>query len=100
MKIIINKKDILEYRKGSGGTIEIYDIVVGSKRRKGNGSKLIELLKKKVKTNLIFAIARERNSGGHLFYEKIGFRSIAKLSKFYRFDGKYEDARMYGLDLS
>lgn len=98
-KIIINKKDILEYREGSGGTIEIYNIAVYSGRCKGNGRKLIELLKERVKTNLIFAITREDNKIGHIFYEKVGFRLIAKMPKFYKFDKEIIDARMYGIDL-
>ena len=39
-----DERDFLQWRQGSGTTIEIYDIVVGSERRQGKGRRLIERL--------------------------------------------------------
>src|SRR5690349_15299616 len=78
-------EDRLDFRKGSGKTIEIFDIAVNSERRKGIGKALVSYLVERVKnrTNLIFAIARSDNTIAKEFYEGIGFYIIADLPDFY-----------------
>lgn len=95
-KIAINNgQDVLLYREGSGGTVEIFDIVVNSERRKGNGRKLVDLLKEEVDTYLIFAITRSSNQIAQAFYLSCGFRVVANLTRFYDDEG----AIMFGLDI-
>jgi ribosomal protein S18 acetylase RimI-like enzyme len=96
-RIVKNEVDYLEWREGSGGTVEIYDIAVLSKRHQGVGRSLIEELKDQVrgKTHLIFAITRRSNHGAQKFYGKVGFRKLARLERFY----VGEDALIFGLDL-
>lgn len=83
-------KDYLVYREGSGDTIEIYDIAVMSKRQRGYGRKMVEMLEEKVDTHAIFAITRESNLIARTFYKKLGFKE-AVLPKLY----EKEDAVMY-----
>jgi len=86
----------LDYRDGSGKTIEIYDIAVSKyHRERGIGRKMIEELKEKVNTHFIFAITRESNHRARKFYAALGFRKVAILGRMY---GE-ENAVMYGLDL-
>lgn len=98
-------RDWLKWRQGSGNTVEIYDIVVGSERRKGFGRALVYKLYKQVPpgTNLVWAITRASNQIAQLFYEELGFRVVAVLRNFYRMydrEGKEcVDAIMYGKDL-
>lgn len=91
--------DFLDYREGSGGTVEIFDIVVGSERGIGRGRRLVQLLIDRVKdqSKLVFAITRNSNAIARLFYRKIGFRRIGTLRSFYPDTG--EDAVMYGRDI-
>jgi ribosomal protein S18 acetylase RimI-like enzyme len=81
-KIVLNKVDILVYRKGSGNTIEIYDIAVYSERCVGNGSALFHKLLDEVKEKRIFAITRKENENAQHFYNKLGFKGY-DLPKFY-----------------
>jgi ribosomal protein S18 acetylase RimI-like enzyme len=94
-----DSRDFLCWRIGSGGSVEIYDIAVGSERGVGKGRRLIEELKKQVdpNTKLIFVIARSSNIIAHQFYTAIGFRLIAVLGNFY--DDNSSDAFMFGLNL-
>jgi len=86
----------LEWRRGSGRTIEILNIHVNRPdRKKGVGKKMIKQLKSTVDGNLVFAITRMSNRIAKEFYKKIGFREIAVLGKFYG----SEDAVMFGIDL-
>jgi len=89
--------DNLIYREGSGGTVEIYDIVVGSERGVGKGRALVKRLLDEVqdRTNLIFAITRASNHRAQQFYAHCGFRFVGSLHSFY--DG--EDAIVFGLDV-
>lgn len=89
-KIVINKVDYLVYRKGSGDTIEMYDIAVYSQRGVGNGAKLFNKMLAKTKEKRIFAITRKENFAARCFYEKLGFLGY-ELPNFYP-DG---DARIY-----
>ena len=91
--------DFLVYREGSGGSIEIFDIVVGSTRGVGKGRRLVRMLVERVKgeTSLIFALTRESNLVAQQFYRAIGFRKLGILRKFYR-DSR-EDAVAFGMDL-
>lgn len=92
---IENSLDYLDYRIGSGGTVEIFDIKVRSKRGIGKGRYLLEMLKAQVSTHLIYAITGDSNGIAKEFYLHCGFREIAKLPQFYG----TEDAVMYGIDL-
>lgn len=91
-------RDFLDYRLGSGGTVEIFDIAVGTERRQGKGRTLIErLVQEHIPRGckLVWAITRVDNLIAHEFYEKVGFRRIAHLKNFYP-EG---DAFMYGKDV-
>lgn len=97
-------EDYVEWRQGSGNTVEIFDIVVGSERRKGRGRKMIEKLVNKIHAaeepeTMVFAITRIGNIIAHQFYEACGFRIVGRLHNFYRDENGYESALMYGLDL-
>ena len=102
MIFVDDERNQLEWREGRGRTVEIADIVVGTDRRTGIGTRLIRRLLEKVPqdTALIFAITRISNTVAHLFYEKNGFRIVGRLHEFYRDGGgATESALMYGLDL-
>lgn len=89
-------RDYLDYRHGSGNSVEIYDIAVGSERRKGIGTAMFRSLLATLKRScLVFAIARSENRVAQQFYLSIGFRVVGVLCKFYQ-EG---DAIMYGYDL-
>lgn len=81
-RITLNEIDHLDYREGSGGTIEIYDIAVMSERSKGIGSELIRLLQERTSTHLIFALTRGSNHQARAFYRKNGFIEV-RLPDFY-----------------
>lgn len=76
-----DKKDFLEYREGMDGTVEIFDIAVGTKRGKGIGTKLINELKE-MNYRLIYAFVRGSNLGARKFYKKNGFKEV-RLPRFY-----------------
>jgi len=100
--IMLSVDDRLVWRLGQGRTVEIYDIVVGSDRRKGRGREMVEMLKKRIPPNtaVIYAITRISNTIAHQFYEALGFRIVGRLHNFYREGGdQTESALMYGLDL-
>lgn len=94
-------QDFLKYRKGSGDTIEIYDIAVGTDRRVGKGRRLVELLLANIPPGIrtIWAITRAENFIAQQFYENLGFRVIAPLRNFYRDGPDTVDAIMYGRDI-
>lgn len=100
--ILKDECDFLDWRLGSGRTVEIVDIAVNSTRREGKGHQLIERLKTNVPptTSLIYAITRASNEIAQQFYESVGFRIVGRLHHFYQ-DGPEgtENALMYGLDL-
>lgn len=99
----------LEYRSGSGNSVEILDInVANGHRREGTGREMFrELLTKLGGDNLIvYAITRWNNTVACQFYESLGFRIIARLHQFYRFrsemgNGKsgFVNAVMFGYDV-
>lgn len=96
--------DYLIYREGSGDTIEIFDIVVNSKRRCGIGKSMIRKLMASIPrgTKLVWAITRSENFIAQQFYESERFRIIAVLREFYK-DGDHPptiDAIMYGRDIA
>jgi ribosomal protein S18 acetylase RimI-like enzyme len=105
-------EDYLDYRVGSGGTIEIEDIAVMSERGKGRGTELLNQLISECRDmptmpRLIWAITRAENEVAQHFYEARGFRVVGVLRDFYheeRPSGRPSitggiDAIMYGLDL-
>ena len=105
-----DERDFLYWRPGSGKTVEIYDIVVMSQRRKGIGRWLINRLidhEMPADTKLVYAITRISNGIAKAFYEEMGFRVIGNLWRFYQDESpsgeprKYNiaDAVMYGRDV-
>lgn len=95
-------RDFIDWRPGSGRSVEIFDIAVGSARRQGRGRELIRRLLVEIpkETSLVFAITRISNTIAQQFYESCGFRLISRLHNFYQ-DGVNgnEHALMYGLDI-
>lgn len=89
----------LDYRKGSGNTVEIYDIeICNSHRRQRRGRTLVDLLLDKYLppgTNMVFAITRPENVVAQQFYSELRFRVIGVLWDFYDRKGR-ADAIMYG----
>lgn len=85
-RITLNEVDILDYRKGSGDTIEIYDIVVNSERGVGRGKLLFEELLRRENPKRVFAFCRAENDNAHKYYRKLGCREV-DLGQFYP-DGK------------
>lgn len=83
-KLTINKgQDVLVYRDGGGDTIEVFDIVVNSERKVGNGRKLMEMLEEKVgKGTHIHIFARHQNIVARQFYKKMGYNPIL-IQNFY-----------------
>ena len=103
-------EDFIRYRKGMGGTLEIFDIAVMSERGKGRGRELIKMLLNLVaghnthdadlpKIRVVFAITRWSNTIAQQFYEAVGFRIVGRLHNFYREDNPPEHGIMYGIDL-
>lgn len=89
-------RDYLDWREGSGGTVEIADIVVGSERRRGRGRRLIETLLAQVQAApTVWAITRAGNEIAQQFYESLGFRVIGVLRRFYG-EALGVDAILYG----
>lgn len=100
------RKDYLLWRHGSGNTVEIYDICVGTKRGKGKGRWMVlrllkELDKLSMPTNTIWAITRPTNEIAKQFYSSLGFSISGTLTRFYRDDDpeKPVDAIVFGLDV-
>lgn len=104
--ILDDPRDFLVWRKGSGRSVEIFDIAVGSERRKGKGRKLIELLIDRICPTLgakkVFAITSASNFIAQQFYEELRFRSIP-LRNFYevldKTGAETVDAIMYIRDI-
>lgn len=103
IKILLDndQRDFLVYRQGSGGTIEIFDIVVGSERRVGRGRNLVDKLLKSIpqSVKLVWAITRADNFIAQAFYEELHFRVIGVLRYFYQDGAETVDAVMYGRDI-
>jgi ribosomal protein S18 acetylase RimI-like enzyme len=102
-----DSRDYLVWRSGMGRTIEIFDICVGSERRKGKGRRLVKMMLLEVAKypkgkgpSLIYAMTRYDNAIAHQFYEYMGFRTLGKLHCFYRDGaGQNEHALVWGLDV-
>lgn len=102
--------DFIVYRKGSGRSVEIYDIQVNSCRRKGRGRSLIlQLIGSLTKgtespegITLLTATTRWSNIIAQEFYEALGFHIIGRLHYYY-VDGPnertWEHGVMYGMKL-
>lgn len=107
-RIILDEdtRDFLEWREGSGNTVEIFDLVVNSNRRVGRGRRLVNRLIDEVippSVKLVWAITRADNFIAQAFYEELKFRVVAPLRNFYgqkTEDGtETVDAIMYGRDI-
>ena len=82
---ISDGKDYLDWREGSGGTVEIFDVVVNSDRRKGRGRVLVSILLAQLPAETkVWAITRSDNDIGILWYEAMRFRVCGVLREFYR----------------
>lgn len=99
--------DFLDWREGSGGTVEIFDMEVGNaNRRRGSGRTMVDTViteceKRGVKT--LYAITRMSNLIAQHFYTELRFRPVL-LPDFYKdeplVNGKsYPDAIMYVKDI-
>lgn len=99
MQVIYGEQvcDHLIHRPGSGGTWEIFDIVVRSRRGVGIGRSMVEQLISELTDDihLLYAITCESNGIARDFYNALGFRRIGTLERFYG----DEDAIMYGVNL-
>jgi ribosomal protein S18 acetylase RimI-like enzyme len=85
---------LLEWRQGSSGTIEIFDIKVNRPdRRQGVGRSMVEELIETQKPNRLYCFTRSDNGVAHRFYEALGFKAITVINGFYEDDCK--DAIMY-----
>lgn len=95
-RISINDgKDYLDWRNGSGGTIEIFDVAVTSERRKGRGRSMVShLLRHLPPTTKVFAITRADNAIAQEWYEAMKFHVSGVLRGFYE-QGKGVDAIVY-----
>lgn len=95
-------EDYLMWRKGSGNTVEIYDIAVYSERRNGNGRLLVNYLIDHLPpgTRTLWAITKADNFIAQQFYESLNFRVIGTLRSFYQDSGNTVDAIMYGRDIN
>ena len=99
--------DFLDWRQGSGNTVEILHIQVDSRRRQGIGRWLINQLLDHADlpegTRLVWAVTRADNLIAQLFYEELRFRVVGVLRNFYgtRTERGTEcvDAVMYGRDV-
>lgn len=90
-------EDFLDWRQGSGNTIEIYDIVVNSSRRKGVGRALVStLLASLPEETVVWAITRTENRIAQEFYHGLRFHVIGVLYEFYDSACGKVDAVMYG----
>ena len=104
---LTDTRDFLVWREGSGRSVEIFDIQVGSERRVGKGRQLVRLLVDAIPedTHLIFAITREGNGIARDFYNGLGFVEMATIPDFYKeertgieewVEGERGTAVMYG----
>lgn len=84
----------LDYRYGMRGTCELFDIEVKEKR-KGLGTELLNELKEKA--DVIYCFMIEKNRRAKYFYQKNGFKIVARLGGFYSEfnDSDHRDAVMW-----
>lgn len=76
--------DYLVWRKGSGDTVEILDVAIGSERRVGKGRRLLRLLFAQVpEASLVWALTRATNQIAHQWYVACGFHEVGVLYGFY-----------------
>lgn len=98
---IIGVGEFLDWRQGSGSTVEIFDIHVPSERRRmGLGRKLVyELIDHNLPpgTNKVWAITRANNLIAIDFYTELNFRAVP-LREFYT-NYRCIDAIMFIRDL-
>lgn len=80
--IVKNEVDHLIYRPAGGDTIEIFDILVESKRGQGVGTAMLKELLETEKPTRVVAITRETNTLAQKFYFKNGFVGCI-LPRFY-----------------
>lgn len=94
----------LDWRLGSGNTVEIFDIAVpNAQRRLGHGRNLVQTLINyhlPPGADFVWAITRAENRVAHEFYRSLRFKMVGALFDFYGMkaaDGRQTvDALMYG----
>lgn len=100
------QRDFLVYREGSGKSVEIFDIQVGTERGIGLGRQLINELLRRIRDtsewkykniSLVYAITRESSHIAKQFYYKVGFRVVGYLHDFYQ--DTHENGVMFGINL-
>lgn len=74
--------DWLIYRPAGGGTIEIFDIQVGSQRGRGTGTAMLDELLETEEPQRVVAITRMSNIMAQKFYIKNHFDRVV-LPRFY-----------------
>ena len=100
-------RDFIVWRQGSGRSVEIFDIQIGSERRIGRGTKLVDKLLNSLRkgttgggVTTVYAITRHGNTIACQFYEKLGFRLCGRLHYFYTDEpGQHEHALVYAMDI-
>ena len=95
--------DFLVWRQGSGDTVEVFDIAVGTERRRGKGRRLVDTLLRLLaerrvsrKINMVWAVTRDGNHIAKEFWAGIGFRTVGVLIDFY---GAGDHGVMFGLNV-
>lgn len=91
--------DYLLFRKGSGNSVEIYDIAVNSERSKGKGTALVAELFAQIPAGvtMVWVMCRRSNHGARKFYlDKVGFQFMGALQGFYSDDMGQENALVFG----
>ncbi len=106
-RLEICSETYIEWRQGSGNSVEILDITVANEhRREGFGRGMVRcvierFLKPEVKT--VYAITRASNRAAQQFYERLRFRPHP-LRHFYKDEPlvsgeEYTDAILYVFDI-
>jgi ribosomal protein S18 acetylase RimI-like enzyme len=82
--VLADPEDFLDWREGSGGTVEIFDVQVMSARRKGRGRLLVRKLLTELGPGVVvWAITRADNEVAVQWYQALGFDVMGVLRRFY-----------------
>jgi ribosomal protein S18 acetylase RimI-like enzyme len=82
--VLDDERDFLDWREGSGGTVEIFNVQVMSARRKGKGRLLVRKLFAELGPGVtVWAITRADNEVAVQWYQALGFDVTGVLRRFY-----------------